>query len=52
MQLALELLDRPELSLREVAHRCGYHDTEYFARLFRRYHHTSPGQFRRRTSKR
>jgi AraC-like DNA-binding protein len=38
MQLALELLDQPQLSLREIARRCGYNDVEYFTRLFRRYH--------------
>jgi AraC-like DNA-binding protein len=51
MQLARELLDQPHLSLQDIAHRCGYNDTEYFGRLFRRYHHTSPGQLRRRHAK-
>jgi AraC-like DNA-binding protein len=47
MQYALKLLNQPHLSLREVAQRCGYADVEYFSRLFRRYHSTSPGKLRR-----
>lgn len=46
MQHALELLNQPHLSLAEVARRCGYSDVEYFSRLFRRYHHISPGRMR------
>lgn len=47
MQLALELLDQPHLTLQEIARRCGYNDTEYFGRLFQRYHHVSPARCRR-----
>jgi AraC-like DNA-binding protein len=52
MQFALELLDQPHLSLPEIARRCGYNDTEYFGRLFRRYHQLSPARFRRHHSTR
>lgn len=48
MQRALELLNQSHLSLREIARRCGYHDAEYFSRLFRRYHHVSPSYLRQR----
>jgi AraC-like DNA-binding protein len=47
MQLVLELLDQPQLSLQKIAHRCGYKDAEYFTRLFRRYHQMPPGRLRR-----
>jgi AraC-like DNA-binding protein len=49
MQHALELLNQPHLSLSEIARRCGYNDVEYFARLFRRFHHASPGKLRRQS---
>jgi AraC-like DNA-binding protein len=49
MQLALELLDQPHLSLQEIARRCGYNDAEYFGRLFQRYHNITPARFRRRS---
>lgn len=49
MQRALELLNQPHLSLNDIARQCGYNDVEYFSRLFRRYHHVSPGRLRRRS---
>lgn len=47
MQYALQWLEQPHLTLGEVARRCGYHDVEYFSRLFRRYHQMPPGRWRR-----
>lgn len=47
MQLARELLRRPELSLAAVAERVGYSSEFAFNRAFKRHHHVAPGSFRR-----
>jgi transcriptional regulator GlxA family with amidase domain len=47
MRLAKALLDDPHLSVKEVGVRCGFRDTNYFCRAFRRFHGQSPGVCRR-----
>jgi len=47
MALAKNLLAEGELSVKEVAERCGYADAFYFSRVFRRYFGASPGRVRR-----
>lgn len=51
MQRALRLLEQSHLSLAQIARACGFHDPEYFARRFRRYHLVSPGELRRKRSR-
>ena len=46
MQYAARLLEETLDSVKEVALKCGYDDPSYFCRVFRRYHHVSPGRFR------
>lgn len=41
-----ELLQSTNLTLGEIAHRCGYQDVAHLSRLFRRHFHTTPGQYR------
>jgi AraC-like DNA-binding protein len=46
MRQARSLLSDPYLSIGEIARRCGYEDTGYFIRLFRRLHGRPPGKWR------
>jgi AraC-like DNA-binding protein len=46
MQQAAHLLEKTDLSLSEVAYRCGYADAEYFGRLFRRTYRQPPSAWR------
>ena len=47
--MAKELLaERPELSLADIAAKCGYHDYNYFINVFTQAVGTSPGVFRRK----
>jgi AraC family transcriptional regulator len=48
LELACRLLRNGHLSVVEVAVACGYHDANYFARLFRQRHGCSPAAWRRR----
>jgi len=47
MRRAARLLLETELPVATVAERCGYQRGNYFARVFRRTFHESPGEFRR-----
>ncbi len=47
MKKALRLLSTSALSIKETAAACGYTDSNYFCRLFKKNTGTSPGQFRR-----
>jgi AraC-like DNA-binding protein len=49
---ALLLLRSPELSVEEVAERVGYSDVANFTRAFRRWTGTTPGAYRRSSTKR
>lgn len=46
IRLAKTLLMEEELNVNEVAGRCGYHDTTYFRRMFRRLVGMAPRRFR------
>ena len=49
VKMAKELLvERPELSLADIAAKCGYHDYNYFINVFTQAVGTSPGVFRRK----
>jgi len=45
-QLALQLLQQPELSNRQLAERLGYSDPHNFRRAFKRWTGFIPGHFR------
>lgn len=47
MQRAVRLLTPGDLTVKEVARRCGFADENYFCKVFRRNFNRSPGQFRR-----
>ena len=48
MDRAAEMLRVRGLTVREVAHRCGYRQPAQFAKAFRRHHGSSPSTFRSR----
>jgi AraC-like DNA-binding protein len=48
MERAAEMLRVRGLTVREVAHRCGYRQPAQFAKAFRRHHGSSPSAFRSR----
>jgi len=48
MEAAARLLRETEAPVTEVALRCGFSSTQYFANVFRRYHGVSPRAFRER----
>lgn len=50
MRLACELLQRPSLSIKEIAFELGYDNSSHFSRAFRRVTGVTPGQFRRNPS--
>ncbi len=47
-QLAEQLLGGTQMTLDEMAILLGYADTASFNRAFRRWHHLSPGEYRKR----
>jgi AraC-like DNA-binding protein len=49
--LAAEMLTAGGLSVEQVAHRLGYHDAANFSRAFRRWTGTTPGTYRRGTTR-
>ena len=46
MQLAAFLLLNTRLSVKEIAHRCGYEDPSYFCKAFKGVNGAAPGDFR------
>jgi AraC family transcriptional regulator, regulatory protein of adaptative response / methylphosphotriester-DNA alkyltransferase methyltransferase len=46
MERAADMLRVRGLTVREVAHRCGYRQPAQFAKAFRRHHGSSPSAFR------
>ena len=42
---ATDLLAANEMSVEEIAHRCGFNDAKYFSTVFRKYKGTSPRRF-------
>lgn len=47
---AQSLLDLTTLSITDIAHQCGFNDSNYFSRVFRKHTKLSPKQYRDRTS--
>ena len=46
LELGERLLKETELSVKEIAGKCGYGSVEYFIRLFKKHHGVPPGKFR------
>lgn len=46
MRLAMRLLQTTAATVKEIAAQCGFDDTSYFCRVFRRVHRLTPGEFR------
>lgn len=46
MRFAVRLFQTEQLSVKEVADRCGFSSTSYFCKVFRKYHGITPAQFR------
>lgn len=40
------LANKPDISIGEAAESSGFHDASYFCRIFKRFEHCTPGQFR------
>lgn len=47
MRHALDLLDNSTLTISQIAEKCGYENTAYFAKIFRKYHNVSPRDYRK-----
>jgi len=48
MDAAADLLTSTDLSLKEIAHRCGYYDQSHMSNEFRKVKHMPPGAYRER----
>lgn len=48
VKMAARLLRRPELSMRQVAMRCGFNSASYFTRMFKKHYGVSPTSFQER----
>ncbi|MBT0726906.1 helix-turn-helix transcriptional regulator [Rosenbergiella australiborealis] len=47
LELAKKMLRGYELKIKEIAHQCGFEDSNYFCRLFRKHTARSPSEYRR-----
>lgn len=47
MELAGELLRQTDLKIQEIAKKCGFKESSYFNRVFRKEHNISPEQYRK-----
>lgn len=47
LNIARQMLNNDYLSLGEIAERCGFTDTNYFIRAFRKHYNVTPGEMRR-----
>lgn len=47
MDRARELLSQTDLSVSQISEQVGYHDANYFTKMFRKENRLSPGQYRR-----
>ncbi|WP_273444447.1 AraC family transcriptional regulator [Neolewinella agarilytica] len=50
IKMAVSLLKRSELSIRQVAMRCGFNSASYFTRMFKKYYGVSPAGFQEKAS--
>ncbi|MDD5728485.1 MAG: AraC family transcriptional regulator [Victivallales bacterium] len=46
IRMAIRLLQTERLTIKEIALRCGFDDTSYFCKIFRKYRKMSPKEFR------
>ena len=47
LELAKKLLRGYEMKIKEIAHHCGFEDSNYFCRIFRKHTARSPSEYRR-----
>ncbi|ARU94413.1 helix-turn-helix transcriptional regulator [Tatumella citrea] len=47
LELAKKMLRGYELKIKEIAHQCGFEDSNYFCRIFRKHTDRSPSEYRR-----
>ncbi len=48
VKFAMQLLQTTNLSIKEIAERCGFCNIGYFSTIFKEYYSTAPGSFRKR----
>ena len=46
IRMAVRLLQTEQLSVKEIAQRCGFEDVSYFCKIFRKFQKVSPNEFR------
>jgi two-component system response regulator YesN len=44
---SLYYLEKTDLNIQEIANQIGFHDSNYFSRLFKKYQKFSPTEYRR-----
>ncbi|MDE5862025.1 MAG: AraC family transcriptional regulator [Ruminococcus sp.] len=49
LKYACELLKNTDLSISEIAEKCGYETDSYFMRQFRQYRNCTPSEYRRKS---
>ena len=49
MRMALRMLQRGGMSVKEIAAACGFEETGYFCKVFRRFYGTTPAKFQKRS---
>jgi AraC-like DNA-binding protein len=50
LEKSTDYLKKSDLTVTEIALKCGFDSANYYSRLFRRYYHVSPTMFRERNS--
>ncbi|MBO7329377.1 MAG: helix-turn-helix transcriptional regulator [Lentisphaeria bacterium] len=48
VRMAVRMLQNNDLSVKEIAAACGFAETGYFCKVFRRFYHTTPASFRKK----
>ena len=48
VRMAVRMLQNNDLSVKEIASACGFAETGYFCKVFRRFHNTTPANFRKK----
>jgi AraC-like DNA-binding protein len=48
IRMAVRFLQTEQLSIKEIAQRCGFDDVSYFCKIFRKFQKVSPNEFRGR----
>ena len=47
LEKAIELLNTTDMNLQEISGACGFAESNYFSKVFRKYMKASPGKFRK-----